>query len=224
MFDQHHKGKIKNDKFLRWRLELSCYSFDIVYCPGKDNVSPDTLSRHTCAAATEDSLYKLHESLCHPGVIRLSHFVRPKNLPYSLDEIKMTSECCVCCECKPQYYHPERVPLIKATQPFKRINFYFKGPLLSNNGNKYFLMVVDEYSRFPFVFPCPDLSTTMVVKCLTSLFSLVGMPAYVHCDRKACFISREVRKFLTSRGVATSCTTSYNPEGNGQVERYNSIA
>ncbi|KAK3716724.1 hypothetical protein QZH41_000929 [Actinostola sp. cb2023] len=60
MFDQRHKGKIKNDKIMRWRIELSCYSFDIVYRPGKDNIPPDTLSRATCAAATQDSLYKLH--------------------------------------------------------------------------------------------------------------------------------------------------------------------
>ena len=75
-----------------------------------------------------------------------------------------------------------RVPLIKATQPFERINIDFKGPIPTNNGDRYFLMLVDEYSRFPFVFPCPDVSTNAVVKCLTSHFSLVGMPAYVHSD------------------------------------------
>ncbi len=39
MFDNKQKGKIKNDKIMRWRTELSCYRFDIVYRP------PDTLSR-----------------------------------------------------------------------------------------------------------------------------------------------------------------------------------
>ena len=142
MYDQRHKGKIKNDKIMRWRLELFCFSFDIVYRPGKDNNPPDPLSRATCAAATDESLYKLHESLCHPGVTGLNHFVRTKNLPYSLDEIKqITSQCPVCCEYKPWYHHPEKVPLIKATQPFKRINIDFKGPLPSNNGNKFFLHV-----------------------------------------------------------------------------------
>lgn len=50
MFDQHHKKKIKNDKTMRWRLELPCYSFNIVYRPGKENILLDTLSRATCAA------------------------------------------------------------------------------------------------------------------------------------------------------------------------------
>ena len=135
----------------------------------------------------------------------------------------MTSWCPVCCECKPQFHRPEKVPLIKATQPFERINIDFKGPLPTNNGNKYFLMVVDEYSRFPFVFPCPDVSTNTVIKCLTSLFSLVGMPAYVHSDRGASFMSRELREFLSLKGVASSRTTSYNPEKNGQAERCNGV-
>ena len=30
------------------------------------------------------SLYSLHNSLCHPGVTRLYHFVRQKNLPFPL--------------------------------------------------------------------------------------------------------------------------------------------
>lgn len=228
MFDQRHKGKIKNDNFLHWRLKLSCYSFDIVYHPGEENVSPDTLSRSMCTAAMENSLYKLHKSICHPGFTRLSHFVRTKNLPYSFDEIKkMTSQCHVCSEGKPQYHRPERVPLIKATQLLEKINIdfkVFKGPLPRNNENKYFPMVVDKYSRFPFVFPCPDVSTTTLIKCLTSLLSLVGMPAYVHSDHEGSFMSREVREFLTTKGEGTSCTTSCIPEGNGQVERCNGVA
>ena len=45
MFSKTHKSKIKNDKLLRWRTELSPYRFDIVYRPGKKNIPADTLSR-----------------------------------------------------------------------------------------------------------------------------------------------------------------------------------
>ena len=37
------------------------------------------------------------------------------------------------------------------------------------------------------------------------------------------FMSRELQIFLRDQGVATSRTTSYNPEGNGQVEGYNGV-
>ena len=81
-FDQKHKGKIKNDKILRWRIELSCYSFDIVYKPGWDNIPPDALSRISCALPNDESLRQLHDAICHPGVTRLAHFIRVRNLPY----------------------------------------------------------------------------------------------------------------------------------------------
>ena len=116
MFDQRNRGKIKNYKIMRWGIELACYSFDIVYRPGKVKVLLNALSRATCASTPQDSLYKLHEALCHPGVTRLNHFFRTKNLPYSLDEVKrVTSQCQTCAETKPRYHKPEeysRLPFV----------------------------------------------------------------------------------------------------------------
>ena len=36
-------------------------------------------------------------------------------------------------------------------------------------------------------------------------------------------MSRELREFLTSKGIASSRITSYNPQGNGQTDRYNGM-
>ena len=44
------RTKIKNDKIMRWCTELSPYSYDIVYRPGKDNQGADTFSRFVCSA------------------------------------------------------------------------------------------------------------------------------------------------------------------------------
>ena len=226
MFDKRKNSKIQNDKIMRWRMELSCFDFDIVYRPGKENIAPDTFSRSYCSSTgmSHRQLLDLHESLCHPGVTRMYHFVKSKNLPYSVEDVRrMTSSCKICAECKPRFYRPENSHLIKATQPFERLNVDFKGPLPSTDKNVYFLTVVDEYTRFPFVFPCADMTTSTVISCLCQLFVLFGMPAYIHSDRGSSFMSRELREFLTSKGIATSRTTSYNPQGNGQTERYNGI-
>ena len=123
---------------------------------------------------------------------------------------------------KPQYQKSEGT-LIKATQPFERINIDFKGPLPTVTNNQYMLTIVDEYSRFPFAFPCANMSTPTVIKCMVMLFSFFGMPGYVHSDRGPSLISEELKTFLNERGVATSRTSAYNPQGNGQVERYNGV-
>ena len=134
---------------------------------------------------------------------------------------RMTNACQICCECKPRFHQPDRSHLIKATQAFERLNIDFKGPLASSNKNIYFLNVIDEYSRFPFVFPCPDMMASTVIKCLTLLFSVFGMPAFIHSDRGPSLVCQELQEFLTGKGVAMSHTTAYNPTGNGQVEKYN---
>lgn len=220
MFDQTHSSKIKNEKIERWRLELSCYKYDIIYRPGRENTVADALSR-VCANADPNRLYDLHDRLCHPGITRMVHWVRSKNLPFSIEEIKaMTLSCRICAEIKPRFCKSEG-RLIKAMSPMERLNIDFKGPLPSNTQNKYILTVIDEFSRFPFAFPCKDLHASTVIKHLKEIFHMFGFPLYIHSDRGASLISEELRNFLTSSGISCSRTTSYNPQGNGQVERLN---
>ena len=179
MFGLLNHGKIKNDKITRWRIELSPYAFDIIHRPGKDDLPADALSRLVptshCSAAID--LKSLHDQLCHPGVTRMSHFVRSRNLPFSMEDIKkITSSCRDCAEVKPRYFKPQEPQhLIKATAPFEHLNLDFKGPLPTNTKNKYILTIVDEYSRYPFAFPCPDTFAESVKKCLMSIFGVFGM-------------------------------------------------
>ena len=150
------------------------------------------------------------------------HFVRTKNLPYSVEEVKkVTSECSVCAEIKPRFYRPNKTHLVKSTQPFEKLSIDFKGPLPSVSKNKYLLTIIDEYSRFPYAFACADMTASSVIKCLVQLFSIFGMPQYIHSDRGPQFMSQELRTFLHDKGIATSRSTPYNPRGNGQVERLN---
>ena len=55
------------------------------------------------------------------------------------------------------------------------------------------------------------------------MFSLCGTPGYIHSDRGSSFISREIKEYLSQKGIATSRTTPYHPTGNAQCEQYNGI-
>jgi len=95
--------------------------------------------------------------------------------------------------------------------------------LPTSTHNRYLLTVIDEYSRFPFAFACPNMYTSTVIKCLEQIFSLCGTPGFIHSDRGLSFLSQELKEYLTHRGITTSKTTPYHPIGNDQVERYNGI-
>jgi len=93
-------------------------------------MASDTLSRMHCASVSANYLYDIQCTLSHPGVIRMYHYIRTKNLLYSLDEIrKMTSNCNVCAEIKPGFCKSVDSHLVKATQTMERFSLDFKGPV-----------------------------------------------------------------------------------------------
>ena len=223
IFDNKRKSKIKNDKICRWRIELSQYNFTIVYRPGPENIAADTFSRISALTYNLQDLRDLHKQLCHPGVSRLSHFIRTRNLPFTLDQIKNITDSCSSCQLlKPKFANTNGGTLIQAILPFQRLNLDFKGPLpTSIHGNKYLLTLIDEYSRFPFAFPCRDMTSKTIIHCLNKLFSIFGLPDMIHTDRASDFLAREIKDFLHKKGIATSKTSRYHPEGNGQIEKLN---
>ena len=50
MFNSTRRNKIKNDKTMRWKIELSQYCYSIVYRKG--NLTFDALLRAYCASTT----------------------------------------------------------------------------------------------------------------------------------------------------------------------------
>ena len=220
MFNKNTHGKIKNSKIMLWRLELSQYYYEIQHKPGKQHVAPDAFSRFCGSTESRNSLRHVHDSLGHPGFSRLCHFVRARNLPFTCEEIRnICRNCTTCALVKPRFYRGDGGTLVKATQPWERLAVDFKGPV---KGSKpYLLVIIDEYSRYPFVFPCKNISSETVVDCFSSLFCMFGFPNYIHSDRGSSFVSQKVRVFLNERGIASSLASPYHPQGNSQCERAN---
>lgn len=49
----------------RWRMKLSCYSFDITYRPSNENVAVDALTRVCSSATCKEELKKMHRELLY---------------------------------------------------------------------------------------------------------------------------------------------------------------
>ena len=94
MFSSDHSSRIKNAKIARWRVELSQFDYNIIYRAGKNNVAADMFTRVYCSSLSSQTLVDLHTSLCHPGVTRLLHFVRSRNLPFSVDDGRRITQAC----------------------------------------------------------------------------------------------------------------------------------
>ena len=73
------------------------------------------------------------------------------------------------------------------------------------------------------MFPCSSADADTAISCLSTLFSLFGLPAYVHSDRGSAFMSANFQSYLLSLGVASICTTPYIPRSNSQCEQHNGL-
>jgi len=231
-----HSG-VKNAKFARWRLEMAEFDFEVIYRPGLQNVAADALSRCCTLSSnqTSTSYYKQlvlewHNRLCHPGETRLYQFLQKHygaaHIPNCQFLCKTVCNSCVtCARIKPRWLRqvvPQR--LIKSKSPMERwsIDFMTNKPR-TNDGKTNILMVVDEFSRFPFAFATADRSSSTIKKALKQLFYITGPPASIHSDRGSEFFSDELMTFFGKWGIHKSRTSPYNPQGNGQCERYNGV-
>ena len=83
MFNPSKMGKIKNNKIQLWRSELGNFDYEIKHRP-----AADALSRLCSISPHPLNLCDIHNRLGHPGVTCLLHFIRSKNLPFSVDNVR----------------------------------------------------------------------------------------------------------------------------------------
>ena len=135
---------------------MSGYRFDIEYRTGQLNLATDAVTRNFNAKKNygyvnslimqDNLLEKLHNGMGCPGITRLFHQVKIRNLRYSLADVtKVCKNCESCSVLKPRFYRPIPGQLVKATQPFERIAVDFKSPLprSRSSNNKFILTIVE---------------------------------------------------------------------------------
>ena len=246
LFDSKPRSSIKNSKFCRWRLVLPEYVFDVQYRNGKLNVVADAMSRvsDVCSQSDETSYDVIYEKknkmyiagdinlihkevkMGHPGIVRTVEFIQRNFDVPNLKQMAQDyiSKCFVCLELKPKFFKLPYTPLIRSKQLWERLSLDIVGPKKPTpTGNKYFLTVVDEFSRFPLALSVKEANKTRIISTLSKLFSIFGPPLAIHIDRGSVFESSEIESFLDCWNVCKTRTTPYIPAGNGQCERLSGI-
>ena len=107
--------------------------------------------------------------------------------------------------------------------PMERVHIDILGPLpQSRNGNKYILMMVDQFTKWVECAPVPVQSAEVVAKAaVDGFFSRFGSPLQLHSDQGRNFESNLFKEVCDLLEITKTRTTPYRPCSNGQVERYN---
>lgn len=107
--------------------------------------------------------------------------------------------------------------------PFERIAMDIAGPFpISNAGNKYILVVIDYFSKWPEVYPIPNQEAKTVADIfIKNWICRYGAPLELHSDQGRNFESTLFKEVCDMLGIQKTRTTALHPQSDGMVERFN---
>ena len=113
--------------------------------------------------------------------------------------------------------------IVPTGYPMERIAIDILGELpLTENGNKYILVVADYFTKWTESFAMPNMESRTVATILVEeVISRFGVPAVLHSDQGRQFESKLFMEMCSLLGITKTHTTPYHPQSDGMVERFN---
>ena len=97
------------------------------------------------------------------------------------------------------------------------------GPfLVSESGNRYVLVVIDYFSKWPEVYAIPNQEARTVAEVFANNWVCrYGVPLELHSDQGRNFESAVFQEMCELYGIKKTRTTPLHPQSDGMVERFN---
>lgn len=113
-------------------------------------------------------------------------------------------------------------PIDKFDVPLHTLHVDHVGLLSTTaKGYKQLFVVVDGFSKFVWLYPVKNLTTSEVINRLQQKRDTFGNPNRMITDRHAAFTSNDFENFCKENFINHLVITTGVPRGNGQVERIN---
>ena len=142
-------------------------------------------------------------------------------------DVSLYIATCGTCTVNKKKNHTPRAELesYQAGVPMERVHLDILGPFVeSNRGNRYVLMIVDQFTKWVSCIPLPDQAAeTMAWSFYEYFISFFGCPIQIHTDQGRNFDGNYFRALCELLQIVKTRTTPYRPSSNGQVERYNKV-
>lgn len=177
---------------------------------------------------TEEVLRLSHDikSACHPGQKETDTRVRRSFFWHGMgtDSRLYVSTCATCNKNKKPRVKPKAaMQNYHAGIPMERIHLDILGPFpLSESGNKYVLVMVDQFTKWIELKALPNQTAEIVANVtVTEFISRMGCADQIFTDQGRNFDGTLFQSLCNLLEMAKCRTTPYRPSSNGQVERKN---
>ena len=130
------------------------------------------------------------------------------------DITEVTKSCHICFK---NFENPKSTVLTWSCSGkiWSRLHIDYAGPV----ENKYFLVIVDSYSKFLDVHVTNSMTSNATIELLRKSFCNFGLPDVIVSDNAPYFVSQEMKAFFQKNGIQHVTPAPYNPASNGLAER-----
>ena len=112
---------------------------------------------------------------------------------------------------------------LEAVRPLHLVGVDHLGPFpTSLEGNKYLLVMMDHFTKWGEAYPVPDVTAETTARVILERWILqLGAPEVLVSDRGTAFLAEITQVMARTVGALHTPSTSYHPQTNGLVERFN---
>ncbi|UYV65370.1 K02A2.6-like, partial [Cordylochernes scorpioides] len=162
----------------------------------------------------------------HFGVTKTLRKVRERFYwVYCREDVENWCRRCTTCAASkgPQTRSRGKMREYNVGAPFERIAIDVAGPFpVTEDGNKYLLVAMDYFTKWPEVYAIPNQEAATVARVLVdNLICRFGVPLELHSDQGRNFESEIFRELCQVLGIWKTRTTPLHPQSDGMVERFN---
>ncbi|CAF1164741.1 unnamed protein product [Rotaria magnacalcarata] len=120
----------------------------------------------------------------------------------------------------PGLLHPIESPI----GPFPLIGIDYSGPFpITPQGNKYVLAITDYFTKWVIAIPLPEQTAKITAETLYEYYiTIYGVPSRILSDQGTHFNNKLIAAFTSILGCHHIKSTTYHPQTNGAIERFNS--
>jgi hypothetical protein len=185
------------------------------------------IARPVCLSAhTGDEAWRWHARFGHVNLSSLKKMSSAeivRGLP-ELDCVEQLCEACLAGKHRRTSFPSQATH--RATRSLQLLHGDMCGPVTPStpSGNKYFLLLVDDYSRYMWVslLPSKDLAIDAIKRVKVAAENKSGHElCELRTDRGGEFTATQFTEYFAKLGIRRELTPPYSPQQNGVVERRN---
>ena len=142
---------------------------------------------------------------------------------YKEDLVRWTQFCDICQKRLDMGRKKAQLQQLPVGMPMERMAVDIVGPLPETpRGHRFIVVLTDYFTKWTEAFPLPNHKAATVADCLiTEIFLKLGVPHQLHSDKGSDFESKLFTEICKLLGINKTRTTSYRPQSDGLVERFN---